>query len=1082
MTRYVLPQVLIARGAALVEADEAGRTEEAVDLLRGAGLGQEDRAAALSLRWTVLPPVGLPRAPFRLWRLAERPPGSAKVADVRASGATTRTLPATCRQLEFTVDAASPGLLHVVGLDVAGQELPGQAVTVPVGRRGALRAPGLAAVRVTGSGLLRDVLGLTEHELANDRAWQLRQRVGLPWDKGEIDPVAYDTSDQGWVTPTLVLPPTHAADLRLELARALFLPPPPTGLATLPAPGWDPPDPQLYVRESKDAHSVLGLVAELGTMLQTTDDDDPSRYQNAYTVTAAGSGPHGPRTKASTAAHFEVPLLAATALTTASDVWGAVALGFGTYEILPRPLPSSELVLPPGVTVPDVEHMVTCALWVPTLRRPVEVAAIVELEGPPRPARNLTAATLPIEQAPVRDGPVRQPVRLRWDQPPGPQVYALTARRLTGVETLNAVSPAGGRLAYLAAVPSPSGSPSPVVEAAYVDRDASILPSVTATTTYAVAALDVHGRWSPWSSTARQSVPEPPQRPGLEAVGFEPRAGATSGGALPCDLVIDVTWDWTERTPRAIELHGHYVGAGSPTGPWTGGWQAAQNAAPGPSPVVLDFPLGPLPVVAGLMAGTATPVPLPAPDPAEPPQTRDLRRYRVRIQGMAPAFLTGSGGVSTYAVTARAREAVRPTVSSDPVGPRLAEVRDPSPPPTPALAPGVRWAALPDSTGVARGVLVWPPVPGAEYVVWQAMEPALWHAVGPSGQAPPRGTAAVDRARLLSTALLAAPEAALQAFTRITPVPLTSNRLEVELPAAAETLFAFRVSAVSAQGVESGRSTETALFGVPRLDIPGPPTLEARVVRDAQGAGVRLSATPGPGATPGRYLVLRVRRGTAAADAGSMGGPVATLAADDPQVTAESVRTRDGRTLPRLSLVDRVAPSWRPYHYRLVAEGRDLPVAGILPGESPPSGAVTVVVPPALPPVVDDLAVRSADTGSGRVVRLATDLPMERTSIGRARIEVAVVTEPLTGAVTRMTVHALDADALADVAGLPPAQTPGGGATTAVRVGADAEGLTLVDASLPPWDGTSAREHVVVTVTDPLGRSTTGQALLGVFA
>ena len=90
------------------------------------------------------------------------------------------------------------------------------------------------------------------------------------------------------------------------------------------------------------------------------------------------------------------------------------------------------------------------------------------------------------------------------------------------------------------------------------------------------------------------------------------------------------------------------------------------------------------------------------------------------------------------------------------------------------------------------------------------------------------------------------------------------------MPGGANTLYAFRISAISATQKESPRSASVAFFGVPRLMKPGQPTLLLRP--DPQ--GIKVVGVPKPGfVAPVGFRVFRVRREGLAGDVGTMGPP-----------------------------------------------------------------------------------------------------------------------------------------------------------------------------------------------------------------
>jgi hypothetical protein len=90
------------------------------------------------------------------------------------------------------------GSLVVEALDVRGEAIPGQRLTFTSSSLGAFRSPAIAALRVTGDGSVRSLVGVDPQALANAPDWQLIQRVGFPYAKGEIAAPAYSSAPQGY--------------------------------------------------------------------------------------------------------------------------------------------------------------------------------------------------------------------------------------------------------------------------------------------------------------------------------------------------------------------------------------------------------------------------------------------------------------------------------------------------------------------------------------------------------------------------------------------------------------------------------------------------------------------------------------------------------------------------------------------------------------------------------------------------------------------------------------------------------------------------------------------------------------------
>jgi len=243
--------------------------------------------------------------------------------------------------------------------------------------------------------------------------------------------------------------------------------------------------------------------------------------------------------------------------------------------------------------------------------------------------------------------------------------------------------------------------------------------------------------------------------------------------------------------------------------------------------------------------------------------------------------------------------------------------------------PQIHWAAaLPDASGTARGRITFPAATAAAgYVVYEARESAIRTAAGL-----PASTEGDLEARAAEVLLAAETPVALDTFTRVNTALLPSPEAEVELPGTSTALFVFKISAMSAEQVESALSS-AVMVAVPQRITPGTPRLRAR---PKAGGGVEIVVEPGPGSAPAGIALFRVNATSPPPDVDSMGPPV--FAAGDAawQISGGIFR-----------LTDPVIPSWRPYFYRAVAVGPDYPDHGRRSGRSKAAGPVDVSFLPA---------------------------------------------------------------------------------------------------------------------------------------
>ena len=283
-------------------------------------------------------------------------------------------------------------------------------------------------------------------------------------------------------------------------------------------------------------------------------------------------------------------------------------------------------------------------------------------------------------------------------------------------------------------------------------------------------------------------------------------------------------------------------------------------------------------------------------------------------------------------------------------------------------------------------MLSWPAVAGASgYIVWEATETALYDAV--AGTAPPTGQTIRARAQDLKTRILANQAASLSTFSRLNERPARGHRRWSSSCRAARTRSSSTGCPRSPRRTSSPRGRPTSSWsGCRGWNGPGRRTSRRRY--DAAADEVVLTIVPGTGLVPDRLAVHRVRTPLLAEVIDTM-GPAAGDGRSR-ELTAVQVPSLGGAPpVPGYRWSETVQPGWRPYVYRVVALGRDLPADGIRSGRSPASGAATVVVPPALPPVLSGLTV--ARNGSATLLTFSTDLPSRPTPAGPASLVVATV-------------------------------------------------------------------------------------------
>ena len=1058
MARVVLPDLFVLGLGLLSEAAQLGLVQRVEDkygeLLEKAKHHTREPGEPVSLRWVLNPLLGFPRAPFEIWRRRRtEEPTVALLGGATLGSPSVVSLPVEVLEIRF-VAIPDPGrTVTVEALSRSGRVLPGQQLVFGGARPARFRAPGINALSITGNGHIVNVAAIVQGDWANLPDWERIEVVGFPFETGELPGSAYDPAIQGWEAPSLSGP--DAALLRMGVAALLQLDPPPVGAGGLVAPPWPAPDPGVFLDVLRK-----GPLDDVARCLMDTDDMDPAHLQAGYVVDRAMPGLRQPGQPPG-------PDPATLGLTTTqyiglavNDSPVALGLGFGTTDIPPiaRYQPKEDL-LPAGTTLSPWEYMATASFVVwPGVK--LDLAAIGQHVPPPVALAGLATQQTFYDRATQTDGLESVAVQVSWSAPLRPAGEALLSRRPPGgTDLVNPARPAGagGFEPYLTEHRLADDGLPPANLRPGVTVPAEPVPvSGSATTFYGVAPLDAHGRWGPWRLTSHTANAREVQRPGLHSVGItlpEPLPG-TPPVVAGATLMVEFSWDWADRSLDRVLVHGAFVPLGPPPAS-VSGFQADVQGTAG-APLVVLFSLSGVPSVPA--PATVAEVSDPVAAGASPGGSSDPRRYRLRIPTMRLAF--GASDELGYAVAIQGAERVRPAAISAPVGPLATTVADPYPAAIPPLPPvQVLWTALPDALGRARAVLSWPSVPGAAgYIVWEATEAAVFHAVS-GGGTPAPGQTIRARAGDIKTRIAANQDASQGAFSRLDERPLTVNSRELVLPGAADTLFLYRISTITRGNVESGRSTDVVTVGVPRRDVPAIPRLEA--LADPGGGGVTLTVVALGGPPPERIRVHRVRRLSLADQVGTMGppriGPLPVASLPTVQVPGP-----DGRTDTGWQLHDTVTPGWQPYVYRCVAIGRDEPDEGIHAGETA-SGVVRVLVPPPAAPLVTGAARLAGPAGV--LVTFNADLPWVAGPAGSGRVSIARV-EATPGGVTRQVLATL---ASVEIPQAPAPDLTGPPATDAVATRRPPlAGVAEVSVLLPaPVTGA-----VVLTATDPRGRST----------
>jgi hypothetical protein len=1083
MSRRVWPHAFLASYCELTEAVASKQDKEAAKI--PFPTTHPDRfGVPIAVRWSTAPLLGFPRQPFSVYRRRAQALASVTIQTDPVSSTGLKFLDWTIGdmiEVRFAAQPASGQALIVDALDRRREPIPGQRFRVTSNTLCRFRAPGIAALRLSGVGQVHSVVGVNQLALANATDWALVQVVGFPFDKSVALPV-YNPLPQGYAPAALNGP--AAAKQRLEIARVLHLQPPPTGAAALPTPDWPAPDSNEYLQFLREP--LTGPLALVRECLENSSDTNPTKLQvlcvherkiKGLRQTDLADSPTGDPAQA------RLPIAGVIGLSTSGESYAATGLGYGTVDFPPPGQKSpSDFKDPPGTVVLPFDYMVATEFVFPGLGA-IELAAIAEPRPLPLRPTNLTATTEHTNRPAARDLPVTESVRVEWDLSSVPHGYAITFSPKSGeTQVLNAPRTKGGGFEpFLPLRPPPvDGSVSADAQTRFVHSVAPVPLSGATTTQYLVAGLDVFGRWSAWRLAPHTVAALPVAQPGLHSASLTVDTPA-GGRAVKCSLVVEFSWDWSDRSPDRIEFVGKFFAPGGDPG-----------AAPTTFPVSASNPVGSRlivrfsatddPFIDPLPGGSTFPnysatIESLTTNPPDP----DRRRYRLTVKGRntASAVLEpvlcdfSAAGEIAFAVYALGFEKIRPTVPSAATGPVVARLKDPLPATVPPLPTEIIWTALPDATGRARAVFSWPTATNAAgYAVWQATETGIRVAIDPSVPEFPPEMTPLARAEALRNMIDASTESrakSLAAFTRLNTRLISGTNFEVDLPGEASTLYAYRISSVTAANVESERSASVAVVAVPRRNQPGQPRLQLRSVREETGAGILVTAVAAPGPLPAGYRVFRVRNVGLLNSVGLMGPPV-ILPEDSGwhDVTAQLFRGED--PLPARAILDPVAESWFPYFYRVVALGAHNPAGGEYRGESLASASQEAFFTPAAPPVLTFLNQKGI--ASNRVVRFETNLPLKRSPLGPATLTVvALDLDAATKKMTRRVVLSVPVDQVAEGPPLAlllnPSQADLAKMPEIVRSAPNAAGLATFSVRMRNDFGEGA-----VVATDPLDRST----------
>lgn len=1003
------------------------------------------QAIPVSLRWNMHPAFGFPRKPFNVYRRRGEYKTFKHVftnQSIDVNGSHRINLPGGDVYLTVLhINLQTGQQCTVRPLNIEGKVIQYNATTLTSTGNVVIKCPFTRGILIEGNGEITHCGIVLQHDLINEKDWELIQIVGLPFNTGNIGGMGYDGTPQGFAgSPGDAL---LACLQRLSIGEALALPMPATGDALVPTPAWTPPSPPRYLDYLMNAGNSIARMIE--KCLSTSDDLSffPGQRQPAYVHLETIRGISQAGTGATQDAIVKIPVIAASLLAAGTDSFAALALGFGTTDMV-----SGSRQDNPNVTLSAVapvrfgngaDYMVTANYIIrpqenfsiplfDELSKTIEFAALgCEMPMPEIP-NGLEALSMQKNRPRKIDEPCSESVKLRWEKGLTQNAYGIISSYKNGtskVQNLKHVFQPDCYQVFNTAVAKAVSTQQKLADLADADRFIMTLPEEpvpdygTEQHKYFVTGIDVFGRWSGFRNVLYNAVSPDKQNTGVIRIDLkntvvDPPATVS---VVNCELKIEFSWRWADRSPREIQFAGQYYTPGSVNPVQLMPARFSKSSANPIQPVIsILFDAAGNPSCA---QGVVSILPVPGGTPA------DLKKYSLVITNMQTTFTGASPHKAGFALFARALEKLRVPVndfsdwSSEPYTCFLPDPRKPATVNIPAV---VNFTALPDAAKNARGILTWAPAAGAlAYHVWEANEVAIRTVIDqplknlfPSDSSrhlKPVTAPLQERANQLRDILTNAGGAytsiiplADKYFNRVTKDPLTQPKIELVLPGSSKVLHLFRVSSVNAANIDGDKSGIT-FFAVPQLVKPLAPRIELKKRKDETGTTPRyffdvhvlhgdyapVRAAEDPVAALDKvkakgFELYRVRRQILISDVGAK-GEVYKLA-DAVDWTDTNVSLLNGDVFKGKKISDEVTPSWRPYCYQAVAVGKNNPPFGEVSGRS--EGSVTAVgyFFPSIKPIATFSTTESLTNAIVQRLVFSTDVPFEIVDGKSARIEV----------------------------------------------------------------------------------------------
>ncbi|WP_179372081.1 hypothetical protein [Nitrosopumilus ureiphilus] len=912
------------------------------------------------LRWLSEPILGFPVMPFKVYRRQKNYEKMWKRLPYRLSNNVIQ-FDADMYAVELKMFSSAP--IQVEFLDENDVVLKQETLN----RENIYRfvKSGIKALRMSGTPANLSIQGITSHDYANLSDWEMIESVGFPVDS-QFRSNTYFGGKQSF--PSAPLNGYDAALLRLAIAKSSLPTMPSSPIASMPI-SWNYPIPERYLQflgnEHQNEYAKNSILYMIFKCMDAADNATTMQRDYLHHLNMDGIYQQGTTFDSSSdTSSVDIPVVQLTLAMIGLDPFASTALGYGTIDVFP------------STKKTNLEHDYMVVGTFSVFGNKFEIAALGNTENLSQRISNLTV-TKKFQTPPLhRDGMLSETLDLRWNTPANP--YSYLAVQSNRNEYFINPRVVGSPSLW---VPSDIGDNSQI---SYVVSDFNLPLNNQADVDFMVIGVDVFGKWTNWIAKRYAPVLPPVLKPGLFSVVVEPKPNEPSKFLME----IDFSWDWSTRSPESIEFFGKFFPSDMAPPSVTSGFQTSNTDLSSTIDLKITFSED-MPYVHSSVGI----VEILNPEDIEESMPERNIRYKLSLE--IDCTFDNQSEIS-YVVYACGEEKIRPGQKSDFTNPLRAQILNPNPPSPPELNTSLLWTTPPDATKKARALLKWQPIAGAVgYAIWTSNESALKNVEGVSLN----GDSIIERANSLISEVNSTK--CISEFSRINSTLIPENRYEIEISGNSDIIYAYKVSAINNNNLESSKSN-ALLYAVPKVSKPAPPKLVLKNIdaNSESSTNIRLTAIPGDETTLEGYRLFRVRNPDLMRVPGLTGPPICDV--DDPNWTTisdvedpwwvakfgDSEDAEISETLRKYSEVeDVVETSWYPYYYQLTALGKTNSVAGYFGTESKPSAVVEGFNLPKHGPSISNVRINYDDSNNSMpIISFESNIPVKNTTVGIAKI------------------------------------------------------------------------------------------------